>query len=270
MKENYIANREGKISRRYKMLYHIVSFTLIELLIVIAIIAILAGLLLPSLKKAREVAHTIVCNNNMKQLYLCYIQYANDNNEYVFESWRRSEFSPVSKTQRVPWAHYALWEDIIPDGNSKNTKSNARKMLQCPADKAPYKDTHHDIVELSYGYTFNMGSINYAIDSAVAYVKLSQPNKYISITPVFGDTFSYFQKGGLLPIDQYLPYIFTRRTASLGLYRAHQKGMNMVYQDGHATETDKFWWNSYTGASDLWNSSVPIYEISTILPDPPR
>src|SRR5436309_4241532 len=57
------------------------GFTLIEMLVVVAIIAILAALLLPALAKAKCKAHGIYCLNNQKQLVLAWVMYADDNQD---------------------------------------------------------------------------------------------------------------------------------------------------------------------------------------------
>ena len=54
------------------------AFTLIELLVVIAIIALLLAILMPSLRKAKQVAQAVVCSAHTKQLSLAWQLYAND------------------------------------------------------------------------------------------------------------------------------------------------------------------------------------------------
>ena len=108
-------NRNRKIHRK---------FSLIELLIVIAIIAILAALLLPALNAARERARSAKCLNNIKQHAFGFFQYSDDNRGFM----------PVSEDSSMA-GHY-MWRiqiaryigvtlaEPLYDGSGKVTATN--------------------------------------------------------------------------------------------------------------------------------------------------
>lgn len=97
------------------------SFTLIELLIAIAIIAILAAMLLPALSKARDKAKAISCINQQKQLGLVSNMYAGDYNGYVI---------PIAFRNTAHDAWYSFFLPYM----LKGKPTAAYSAFKCPAE----------------------------------------------------------------------------------------------------------------------------------------
>ena len=82
------------------------GFTLIELLVVIAIIAILMAILMPALNRVKEQGKRIVCENNLKSLQLCWIMYADDNDDKIVNGAGGIPYTTSGRTE-TPWVGHA-------------------------------------------------------------------------------------------------------------------------------------------------------------------
>lgn len=102
------------------------GFTLVELLVVVALIATLAGLLLPTLGRAKESGRAAVCLSNLHQLGLALQMYAQDNRNRL--PYMRDQ--SLTATNELPGPNVVL----------SNYVGNAR-ILRCPSDRQNLYET---------------------------------------------------------------------------------------------------------------------------------
>jgi len=91
------------------------DFTLVELLVVIAVISLLASLLFPALRNAKELAKRIQCTAQLKQIYLLGLGYGDQNQQVIPPDflWGRTDI--------YCGAYYTVWEHLLREiGNLKS------------------------------------------------------------------------------------------------------------------------------------------------------
>ncbi|MBQ9338514.1 MAG: prepilin-type N-terminal cleavage/methylation domain-containing protein [Lentisphaeria bacterium] len=171
------------------------NFTLIELLLVVAIIAILAGMLLPALNNARRAARAAACQGNIKQVGGVILQYALDNQDIIVpahlplsntdKKYVKRGFVHPGKVNQCPWTWWTLsWFGVksydlhSSDGDMRYTmipRKWAKSFMQCPGiPELPYvKDSkgkltsYRYINNISYGMpTFIGGGPDYNSNGA--------------------------------------------------------------------------------------------------------
>jgi len=193
------------------------GFTLLELLVVVAIIALLAAILFPVFVKVREKARSATCQSNLNQMGLAEMQYAQDNDEYFTGAGIKG---PYTAYDHITWMEelypYTKDADVFlcpSETHGEGTLANAAGYncagLQANADV--FNQINVQGICYAYNYTFgqflnpNYWATGEPIGSPVSYpsentmgsggiinTAVQQPSQTIMIA----DTNSQFVQGG--------------------------------------------------------------------------
>lgn len=216
------------------------AFTLIELLVVIAIIAILASLLLPSLRKARDTAKKITCNSNLGQLMKAHLLYAGDNNDYI---WYTGFSAPSYDT----WVR-TLSGGMVHPGREVYMKNP--NCFICPSTKygkwtgaaARTYGMYNGIHGASNYSSIKGEQGNFMISDGTGYfvfyqlLRFKQPSKFIlladTITASYGGSYEAYNGQGLW---FFLP---TTKVEDSAVSLLHGGFANSAYIDGHVASNN--------------------------------
>jgi len=225
------------------------EFTLIELLIVVAIIGILASILLPSLAKSREIVKTTVCMNNQRNIMLAAQMYAEENKDKL--DWRKNHQKWIDGgVQLQQKDNDAYWGVSYSAYLSKSPNYRERAIVfNCPKSEEvdPWVDFEINGQYTTYGFngvsynntrTFFDDNGSYTGAAAKPIALISNPEDIILTHDAYE---SMLDGNGDTPIS------LTQWSSKTLEYFRHLGKMSILWLDGHAsTKNSKGWtWEMY-------------------------
>lgn len=221
-------------------------FTLVELLVTIAVIAILASLLMPALNSARNKAQTIQCIGNLRNINTALISYADSSDGFV-PGVTDDDNNPGGEGKKMGWSSLLLYEGHIRNGReltctgalsqdsyciqfacSMNTEQ-AREFLESSGSVL----WHMDYGGYGMNY-FVQGGRNLHPSRKYPRVRLSgirQPSRKLAVADTRGNDIGGKPSGNCI----LAPATGSGGVAMGGtLYNWHRNMANVMFFDGHA------------------------------------